>query len=212
MMMFRTVRDALVTTLGDGAESRFRVIGYQRQSKNADEVLSNDRLVQVYFSDGAFPKSAGRMRGSKTHDLSIEIDMSASAPAQGDLGVLDSDTATAIQKAAALAAIREAAEVADLQVDELIDAVYQILMDARNERLGLPVGDVSSRWIPTIQKDTIVERGDLVVKTANMKYTCRVQESVLGDIGNEPETVVFDADVKVGDTDGAGVKVENENS
>lgn len=205
MMMFRTVRDALVTILGDGAESRFRVIGYQRQSKNADEVLSNDRLVQVYFSDGEFTKSAGRMMGHKTHNVSYEIDMSASAPAKGDLSVLDSTTSTAIQKAAALAAVKEAAEEADTQVDELIEYVYQILMDARNEGLGLTKGDISSRWIGAIQKDTIIERGDLVVKTANMKYTCRVQETVLGDIGNEPETVVFDSDVPVDDVDGAGV-------
>jgi len=207
-MMFRTVRDALVEVLGDNAESRFRVIGYQRQSKSSDEVLENNRLVQVYFSDGSFPKSSGRMRGPKTHDVTFEIDMAASAAAVGDLTVLDSTTATAIQKAAALASVREAAEVADTQIDVLIDAIYQILMDARNEKLGLDVGDIASRWIDGIQKDTIISHGDLVVKTANMKYTCRVQEVVLGAIGNEPETVTIDTSVTVGDTDGAGIKNE----
>ncbi len=212
MMMFRTVRDAIVQLLGDQAESRFRVIGYQRQSKSPDELTGDNRLVQVYYSDGAFPKPASRMMGNKTHNLTFEIDLSASAAALGDLSVLDSTTSTAIQKAAAIAAIKEAAETADTQVDELIDAVYQILMDARNEGLGLDKGDISSRWIDRIQKDTIIERGDLVVKTANMKYTCRVQETVPGAIGNEPEKVKFDSDIDIGETDGAGVSQEVDNT
>lgn len=210
MMQFRTVKTALQTILGDQAESRFQVIGYQRQSKSSDEMLGNNRIVQVYYADGNFPKS-GRIRGPKFHDITIEIDMSASAAAQVDISILDSTTATAIQKAEALAALREAAEVADTQLDEIIDAVYQIVMDARNEELGLTVGEISNRWVDRIQKDTLLERGDLVVKTANMKYTCRVIEDVPGDLGTEPETVELESEINVGDSEGAGVLVENEN-
>jgi len=211
MMLFRTVKNAIVQILGDGAESRFQVVGYQRQSKSTDELLGNDRMVQVYYSDGDFLKLSGRQRGPKSHDMTFQIDMSASAPAEGDLSVLDSTTATSIQKAAAIAAIKEAAEKADTQIDELMDAVYQILMDARNNGLGLEKGDISKPWIDRIQKDTIIERGDLVLKTANMKYTCRGQESVPGATGNEPGTVIFNSSVPVGDTEGAGVLSEIEN-
>lgn len=210
-MTFRTVKNAIVDLLGSQAESRFIVIGYQKQSKHSDEFVGNNRLVQVYFSDGNFQKNVGRMRGDKTHDINIDIDLSASAMASGDLSVLDSTTATETQKAAALLAVRNAAEVADEKIDELIDYVWNILLDARNENLGLENGVVSSRWIDRIQKDTIIERGDLVVKTANIKYSCRVQETVLGDIGNEPETVIFNTSLPIGDTDGAGVTIENEN-
>jgi hypothetical protein len=210
-MLFRTVKDAVVEILGDGAESRFRVLGYQRQSKSTSELKDNNRLVQVYYSDGNFPKTSGRQRGPKTHDITIEIDMSASAAAEGDVSVLESSTSTAIQKAAAIAAIKEAAQKADESIDVLIDAVYQILMDARNEGLGLDKGDISQPWVDRIQKDASIERGDLVLKTANMKYNCRVQESVPGAVGAEPETVIFNSGVPVGDTEGAGVLTENVN-
>ena len=205
-MMFRTVKTALVTTLDGESESRFTVLGRQVQSKSPDEIIGG--LVQVYFADGAFPKS-GRMRGTKSHDITIEIDMQVSATAKGDISVLDSATSTPAEKAAALLAVREAAEVADGLIDALIDNVWNILMDKRNETLGLDKPDIASRWIDRIQKDTLLERGDLVVKTANMKYTCRVQESVSGDLGNTPETSTIDTIVTAGDTEGAGVEVEN---
>lgn len=206
MMMFRTVKNAIAQILADQAESRFRVVGFQSQSIASSEIKNNNRLVRVYFSEGDFPKNAGRMRGDKTHDITINIDMKASAPAKGDLSIIDSPSATASEKAIAIAAIVEAAEEADQRVDELIDAVYNIMYDARNENLGLDIGDIASRWIPNIQKDTLIERGDLAVVTANMKYTCRVQETALGDTGNLPDPAAFDSDITVGDTGGAGVK------
>ena len=212
MMNFRVVKNAIQDLLDDNANGRFRVIGKQVMSKSADDVLNNDRLVQVYFSDGSFPKSAGRLHGPKTHDITIEIDMTASAGAVGDLSILENPDATAIQKAAAIAAIREASETADEKIDELIDAVYNILMDARHEGLLLPKGTISSRWIDRIQKDTLLERGEFVVKTANMKYTCRVQEYVSGDIGNTPATVEIYSNLPNDGDTGTGVNVLNDNT
>jgi hypothetical protein len=210
MMMFREVKTALVNILGDAAASRFIVVGYQRQSKASSEVKNNNRLVQVYYADGNFPRGQ-RNKGPHTHDLSFNVDVSASAAAKGDLSVLDSTTATQYQKAAAIASIKFAADEADTLIDELIEYVYQIIMDARNYDLGLTVGEVTNRWIERIQKDTIIERGDLIVKTANLKFTCRVQEIVLGAVGNEPPTVIFNSSTPIGDTGGAGVNQENDN-
>lgn len=212
MMEFRNIKTRIVEILGDAANGRFKVVGYKRQTKSADEIINNDRMVQVYFSDGSFPKGAGRMHSEKTHDLTIDIDMSASAAARGNVSVLDDPASTAEMKAAALLAVREAAEIADTKIDELIEYVYQILMDARNIDLKFEKGVVNSRWIDRIQKDTVIERGDLVVKTANMKYTCRATETVLGDIGNEPETVIIDSSLKVNDIETTGIKVENDNT
>lgn len=209
MMEYRTAKNALVTMLGDQANGRFRVIGYQRQSKGADELTNFNRLVQVHYTDGDFPKSAGRRVSAKTHDANFDIDLSASAAAQCDLSVLESDTSTPQQKAAALLAVREAAEIADNSIDELIDAVWNILNDARNQNLGLPIGDIASRWTPKIQKDTMLERGDLVVKTAKIQYTCRLSETCLGDIGVIPASSIIDTEIPVNDTSGAGVITEN---
>jgi hypothetical protein len=212
MMMFRTVKTAITTLLGDQASGRFRVIGYQHQSSAQSEIKATDRWVQVYYDEGSFPRGAGRERGPKTHDLTISLDLKASAAAKGDLSVLTSETSTAIQKAAAIAAITEAGEVADTSIDELIEYVYLIMMDARNFDIGLTVGDIASRWIDAIKKDTLLERGDLVVKTANMKFTSRVQEDVPGAIGNRPDPVIFNSETPVDGGSSTGVTVENENT
>lgn len=212
MMMFREVKTAITDMLQAQAAGRFRVVGRQVQSKASDELQGNDRLVQVYFSEGQFPRNAARMRGSKTFDITIDIDMSASAAAKGDVTVLESTTATHQQKAAAIAALRDASDVADTKIDEMVEAVYQIMMDARNEPLGFPIGEIASRWIERIQKDTLMERGDLVVKTASMKYTCRIQEIVSGSIGNEPATVLINSETPVDGGSSTGVNVENDNT
>jgi hypothetical protein len=211
MMYYRTIKTAIQTILAESSLSNYRVVGFQRQSKSADETLNNDRLVQVYYSEGDFPKSAGRNKGSKSHDLTIEIDMTVSAKAQADMSILDSTTATAEQKANAIAGLKEAAEIADEKLDELIDRVWNIMLDTRNYDLGLEVGAVSSPWIAKITKDTLLERGDLVVKTANMKYTCRVQEYVLGTTGTQPDPAIISSTIPIGDGEigGSGVEVEN---
>ena len=211
MMEFRIVKDAIVKLLGDNAGGRFRVLGYIHQVENAEEFKHNDRLVHVYYTDGQFPKSSGRMIGSKTHDLTVNIDMAASAAASGDITALNRPGATPQEKAAAIAAIKDASEVADTQIDEMIEYIYMILMDARNIDLGLPKGEISSRWIGEIKKDTIVEGGDLVLKTANMKYTCRVQEVVFGDIGFHPDHIIIDSSL-TGDISSAGVKTNEVNN
>lgn len=210
MMYFRTVKKAIKDLLNDKSLGNFHVVGYQKQNKSSDEVLNSDRLVQVYFSDGAFPKSAGRMRGPKTHDLKISIDLTVSAKAQADLSALESTTASELQKSIALMGIKDAAEIADDKMDELIDRVYQILMDARNFNLGLEVGELSSRWIDRITKDTTIEYGDLIVKTSNLEYSCRVQEYVYGDEGYQPDPAEIVSEVPIGEEDeGTGVTIEN---
>jgi len=211
-MNFRTVKTAMTTLLGDQALSRFQVVGYQRESKSADEVIDNDKMAQVYFSEGVFPKGSSAIRGYKQHDITLNIDMSASAAAEADLSILDSALSTPHQKAAALLAVREAAEIADIAIDELIEAVFSIIEDARNTDLGLGIGVIANPWLDNIKKDTTLAHGDLVVRTANIKYSCRVEETTLGDIGNEPDTVEFNTTLQIGDTDGAGIEIENDNT
>ncbi len=211
MMMFRTVKAAIIQLLGDEAAGLFSVIGYRGQSHAASEIKDKSRTVQVYYSEGQFPRNAGRMASGKIHDLTIDLDLSASAAAKGDVSALTSPDSTAQAKALALSELRSAADVADTSIDELIEAVYQIMMDARNIDLGLS-GEVASRWIETIRKDTALEHGDLVVKTASMKFTCRVCETVRGDLGYQPATVTISADTHMDNASQTGISVENDNA
>jgi len=212
MMNFRIVKDKLVEILGDAAHGRYRVYGYQKQNKSSDEILNNDRSVQVYFSEGLFPKNKGSFVGEKSHEMTFEIDLSVSASSSGDLEILESDLTTANQKSIALSGIREASEIVDKKLDELIEIVFQVLLDARKTDLDLGNGIIASRWINHIQKDPVLNSGDLVVKTANLKYTCLTVEQITGDTGNEPDSVVFNNEIEVNESAGAGVLVENNNT
>lgn len=183
MMNFRTVTAAIQTILGDAAAGRFSVIGYRRQGRDAEEIRGDKRSVQVYFSSGDFPKSAGRSSGSTQHQMTFNVDLSVSAPAKVNLAAITTPGATAGQIATALSALQEAADIADEAMDELMEMVYQILMDARNFDLGLDRGIVSSRWVGSLNKDDPQPQGSLVVLTGRIQYTCQTVEAIVGEIG-----------------------------
>ena len=189
MMNFRTVVAAIITVLGNAADSRFRVIGYRGQGKDAQDVRANRRLVQVYYSAGDFPKRASRSVGTAMHDMVFNVGLTVSAPCQADLVTINSSATTPTQKAAALLAMIEASAVADTLWDELAELVYQILKDGRNRDLGLAVGVIAEPWVQSLKKDPPANDGGLVVLTGAVQYCCRTTEDADGDVG------VADADV-----------------
>jgi hypothetical protein len=209
-MKFRDIKQALVDTLGAGAAGNFNVIGYQRQTKSS-ETINQNRLVQVYYSRGEFPKSGGRLIGPKNHDMTFVVEMTVSASAEADLATLNDAGSTALQRQTALANVRTAAEKADNEIDELIDLVYQILNDGQNLDLGLTKGTFGSRWVPSAQKDTTIEEGQFVVKTAQMQYTCKTDEAVTGETPTTPATITYDSQIDLDgdDVEKTGVTVEN---
>jgi len=183
MMMFRELKAAIVALLGENEFEQFRTIGHQRQGKAAQSVKGNDRLVQVYYSSGNFPKTSGRVNASKQHKVTFRVELTVSTPAKMDLATINSSTATPSQISTALSGLAEASEVADASLDELIDIIYQIISDSRNYYLGLEKGDVSDRWIGSIQKDQPMPRGELVILTANLTLTAQVAEQNIGAVG-----------------------------
>lgn len=202
MMEFRTIKQAIIDTLSAAAAGRFVVIGHQRQKKSAETINAN-RLVQVYYTTGQFPKSGGKQIGSKAHDMKFNIDLTVSESAEGDISTLGNPASTALQRQTALAAVQEATDKADSQIDDLIDIIFQILMDARNIDLGLTKGTFADRWITTVQKDTTIEEGGFAVKTANIQYTCKTDEDIVGDTGTAISPDIYDATI---DIDGDGVE------
>ena len=144
-MQFRTVKAAVVNILGLAAAGRFRVVGYKPRAMAAEEANDSLRTVQVFYSDGRFPKSGGGSLGPVLHDVTLKIDLAVACAAKGNLSVLENPAATAVQLAAALDTFQESADLADSTMDTLIDVVYQILMDGENLDLGMPKGEVASR-------------------------------------------------------------------
>ena len=206
-MNFRAIKESLINKiLGPAEKDRFRVIGFQRQVKNAKEVLDFSRLVQVYYSSSEFSKSGGRATGPVQHDVTYKVELTVSKAIQGDLSVLNDPTATASQLTIALAGFQEASQLADESIDELLQLIYQILMDDRNVDLGFPVGVISNRWVSRMQKDSPVPNGEFVVITGSIDFTLRTVENIEGDKGTVVATeydVVIDQDSD--DVEKAGV-------
>jgi len=196
MMNFRTIKEALVLLLGSNAAGRYRTIGYQEQGQAAEEILGTDRSIQVYYTRGAFPKSAGSINGPTEHEITFTLDLSVAAPSEGPLSVLNDPDATPAELITAIANFRQASDVADGSFDEFVEILYQIIMDARNQDLGLPLPPpddsltrIADRWIGAIEKNAPVPRGEYVILTGTMSLTCSIDEQVLGDEGTAGDEI-----------------------
>lgn len=175
-MWFRTVKDSVVSILGAAAAGRYRVAGYQELSLSANEIIGNNRLVQVYYKKGNFPKSSSG-RGPFAHDVQMHLKLTVAQPTAVDLTVLDSSTATPVQIAAALAALEPASEQVDRSMDEFIDIIFTTIMAGDNLDLGNEY-KVANRWIPDVDKTDVVPRGEDAIVGAVMILEFRVQEEV----------------------------------
>lgn len=185
MMNFRTLKANLITILGDAEASRYRTVGYQQQGSGAEEFLGTKRRVQVIASSGDFPKSKAGQSTSTQHELDFGIELTVSSNSAGDLSVLNDDLATESQLITALSQFQDASEIADDSFDELVEIVYQILMDGRNIDIGttgLP-HIVSSRWAGGWSKDKPMNFGKQVVITGTVQFTCQTVEDIVGDTG-----------------------------
>lgn len=181
MMNFEIINQAIIDLLGSSAAGRFTVTGFQQQGGDASEVKGNKRSVVSYYSSGRFSKSSGRQFGTTQHALSFTIGCTCSAAARINLSAMTNPNATAGQMAAALSALQEAAYLADKSMDELFRIVYQILMDARNYDIGLPIGTVANRWVDEMTKDAPIPNGELVVLTGAIQFFCSTSEDVDGE-------------------------------
>lgn len=215
-MQFEILKQSIINNiLVPGEAGRYVTVGYQRQRESA-EVINGNRQVTLYFSESAMPKAAGQAYGDVMHDVAFKVELAIASPAEVDLSVLNDENATANEKATALRQISEAGVIADQEMDELIRIVYQILMDARNEQMGLTPPEnrpnlklVSGRWIDQISKDTPIPDGEYLMLTASMRLTCRIEEAITGDdlvdFGNKIFNV--DLDLSGDDVEKTGVQI-----
>ena len=183
--------------LGPAERQRYRTIGFQDQKIAAAEILDCSRTVQVFYEGGNFPKSAGRQTGPTQHDVIIAVDLAVSRAIEGDLATINNGSTT--QKIRALAAMKSAAGLAEESVNDLIDIIYNILMDGRNIDLQLPAGIITNRWIERIEKKSISKQGEYVVAGATMNLSLRVSEEPMGDVGIPIDSEGFDNTIDVFD-------------
>jgi hypothetical protein len=195
-MMFRQVKASLVALLEDNSGGQFRVFGSQRQGQSAAEFVGAGRAVRVYYSGGDFPKSAGSLRGPVDHSLQFTLELLVVEPSEVDLSVLESPTATPAQRVTALAGGRLAADRADDAFDEFAELLFQIIMDARNQDLGLADYTVGSRWIRSVNKRAVEPIGEYVMLAGEMNLIGSVEETVSGVVPVAGEIISGDITIK----------------
>lgn len=198
-MNFRIAKANLLSIL-DANPVSYVVIGFRRQGKSAEEVLNYGRTVQIFYASGDFVKDVGRMRGNVQHDVTFRIELTVAKDCEGDLSIINDPDSYPDQVSLAINMFQEATDLADTSMDELIELVYQKLMNVTQYDVGLTKGTVSNRWISNVTKNSPVPRGESVILTASMLYTCRMSEEIVGAVGTTG-SLIYDVQVDVDNDD-----------
>ena len=209
MMNFRKIKNSITEkVLGPAEGGRYRTIGYQKQNTDVEDVLGKNRTVQVFFSSGDFPKNASGLQGPFKHEPSYRIELAIAEDSAVNLAALKDENATDEDREKAWKSFVEAGDAADESFDELVEIVFQVLMDARNIDLGMPVGDVADRWVGQIRKDEPEPTGEYVMLTGAMMLTCSTSEEASGDPGVTVAAIIeTTVDLEGDDVEKGGVKV-----
>ena len=208
-MNFRKIKLSITdNVLGPAEAGRYRTIGYQKQNTDIEDVLGNNRTVQVFFSSSDFPKNASSLQGPFKHEMSYRIELAVAEDSAVNLAALKDENATDADREKAWKSFVEAGDSADESFDELAGIVFQVIMDARNIDLGLPVGDVSDRWVGQIRKDEPEPTGEYVMLTGAMMLTCSTSEEAEGDPGVTVAAIIdTTVDIDGDDVERGGVTV-----
>lgn len=187
MMNFRTVKQNIITLLeGSEISGGYKTLGYKPRKLGADEIFNGGGIVQVRFARGNFFTPV--QQGGSRFDAIYDVELLVSAKSDIDLTVIDNPLSTELQRQTALLASTDAASNADNRMDELIDYIYQLIMDTYNRYLGAE-GTVSSRQITDVQKYDPESEGSFVLLTAKMELVVKLNESVPG-IENIPDAIL----------------------
>lgn len=180
MMNFRTIKTALVVLLENKSTGLFNIVDHQKQRKTAESSSEFLGSVTVFYLSGDFPKTSAGIASKTQHEATYRLELTVTSESQVDLSILNNPNASATELAAALANLQEAGSKADDIFDELVENIYQIIMDPVNVDLGLAKGILSNRWIEQVQKDQPEPRGALVILTGSMFLKLRTEETFIG--------------------------------
>jgi len=167
-MKFINIINSVKTILTDASGGGFQVVDHEPKSEGSKDI--NDlKKVLVYFSSDNFDRNSGTTNGTLQSKPTFKILLQVSA-----MGVFtDSDDPSSLVSAEAMA---------NTQWDLFASQIFLILMNAKNVFLGLAVGEISNRFIDTIQKGEIIRDGDDAVILGTMDLTCNTTEIVSGEI------------------------------
>ena len=202
-MLFRTVKTSIETALNNEAGTyNYQVIGYQRQSKSADEINAL-KFCQIFYSNSTFQKTGSSLSGPVLSDVTYRIELSVAQPSNTDLATLNDSGSSTTDKATALANSVEASKNADDLLDEFFDNVYQVLQSSLNYDFDLDKGTITNSFISRMDKNTPIEKGEFLVLTGALDIMITMTEQVDGDVGVDGDKT-FDTTV-FNDGDDTGI-------
>ncbi len=192
-MKFESIRDAALALLEANASTgNYRVIGYPKPFEAAENISGVDRAVRFFYSGGDFPSSSSSENaGLVNHQMKFTIHLAVAAPASGDESVLTSLTATAAERAAALAGFSDAGYTADRELDDLFSVVWSLFMNFENRDI-LTDENAGSRWIPSFSKMPIDENGEYALSSGEMTLEYQADETPEGAAGEAGDSVSVD--------------------
>ena len=194
-MKFETARDAIEAILEANAAGNFQVITGQTQDLPAETVKGSLRTIQVFYNTGEY--SSRTANNKLEHKCTFQLVYYVASPAKGDKATLDDKNASEAAKMTALVNIQNAFGIADKAMDEFRRMVTQIIMDPINEDLGFVAAggskyDVGSRWLDNFTKHTPIEKGRIVLLTAEERLTFTVTEELTGATPVAADTPLID--------------------
>lgn len=201
-MQFQNVQSALVTTLGTAAASRYRTVGYKDIPIDQSEISTTNKLVSIYYDKGTFSLSKSGRFGPAVHECVFNIELKLSQSASVDISTLEDSGSSDGERATALAALQDAKDLANSNLDSFISIIFGILMDNRNSFLGLSKSVFTDRWISNIEKQDPIVFGNMVIGTAVLTYVCEVEEEFVGDTGDSGDKIDLTLQLNEEPTDG----------
>lgn len=178
-MEFINAKNAVVALLEQAAAGRYRVVSFEPLPTDAKDFQGNNRTVRAFYSGGSFPKQG--LTTPAMHDISMTLELVVTASSETDLGVLDDPASTPAQKALAMSGTTPAALLADASFDEFISILWNVIMEPKNQWLGLAKYVIGNRWISKVQKDRLIPVGEQCILTGFIELEFNIEETSVGE-------------------------------
>jgi hypothetical protein len=194
MMIFRQIKQSIISILNAAAAGRYVVIKSQRQTIAANEM--ERKFVKVFYRSGNFPNSASTPYGRPLkHEMAFDIELSVAVKCSVDLSVINSELSTSAQRAAAMVSFDDACLLADDALDKLFDDVFQVIMNPANYDLGFTKYGIANRWIQDFKKDDALPKGEYAILTGSFQIACHGDEQISSETGTS--ALVQDATINI---------------
>lgn len=177
MMEFRLLKDSVINLLGAASQGEYQVKGYEPFPQDAADYRGKNRTVRVLYPGGEFSNQNSEIYD---HEFKLDVEMCVTADAETDLDTLMNGDATQQELALAMASMRDSAEVADRQFDELLDLVFNVLASPANKWLGLEAYRVKSASILDTKKNRLLPFGEHAVLTGKIVFGIIMVEKATG--------------------------------